>query len=120
MRIRESKEDYLEIILVLTREKGDVRSIDIVNELGFSRPTVSIAMKKLREEGLVFMDEDSYIYLTPAGQEIAEFTYEKHNIIAKALMDLGVSQKTAYTDACHIEHCISQETFEKLKERWSD
>lgn len=116
MRIKESAENYLETILILKRKNGNVRSIDIANELEVTKPSVSVAMKSFREEGYITVDENGGIELTEKGMEIANRVYEKHEIIAKALMAIGVSEKTAYEDSCKIEHDISNETFEKLKE----
>lgn len=116
MIIKESGENYLETILMLTKEKGYARSIDIANELGFAKPSVSVAMKHFREEGYIETDKDGRITLTEKGLEVAEMVYERHQIIAKALMALGVDEKTAYDDSCKIEHDISQTSFEKIKE----
>lgn len=116
MIIKESAENYLETILMLKRRTGFVRSIDIANELNFSKPSVSIAMKHFREDGYIVIGEDGGINLTDKGMEIAERVYERHNIIARALMALGVDEKTAYEDSCKIEHDLSQQTFEKIKE----
>ncbi len=115
MRIKESAENYLETILILKKKNGNVRSIDIANELEVTKPSVSVAMKSFREEGYITVDENGSIELTEKGMEIANRVYEKHKIIAKALMAIGVSEKTAYEDSCKIEHDISNETFEKLK-----
>ena len=115
MRIKESAENYLETILILKKEKGNVRSIDIANDLGVTKPSVSVAMKSFREEGYITVDENGGIALTEKGMEIANRVYEKHKIIAQALMAIGVSEKTAHEDSCKIEHDISNETFEKLK-----
>ena len=115
MKIHESAEDYLEMILVLKRKKGVVRSIDIAREMNFSKPSVSIAMKKLREDGLIEISEGHEIDLTPAGQEIAERSYERHIVLSQVLMKLGVDETTAVKEACRIEHVISQDSFEKLK-----
>lgn len=115
MRIKESAENYLEAILMLQKTKGNVRSIDIANYLGFSKPSVSVAMKSFREDGYTDVDAEGNITLTKKGMEIATKMYERHQIIAKALMLLGVSEKTAYEDSCKIEHDISSESFEKLK-----
>ena len=115
MKIKESAENYLETILMLKKEKGYVRSIDIANDLGVTKPSVSVAMKAFREEGYITVDETGGITLTEKGMEIANKVYEKHEIIAKALMAIGVSEKTAYEDSGKIEHDISNETFEKLK-----
>ena len=116
MKIKESAENYLEAILMIKREKGNVRSIDVANELGFSKPSVSVAMKNFREEGYITIDSDGSISLTKKGLEIAERVFERHNVIAKALIALGVDEETAFEDSCKIEHDISQQTFEKLKE----
>ncbi len=115
MKIHESAEDYLEMILVLKRKKGAVRSIDIAREMNFSKPSVSIAMKKLREEGLITIGEDHEIELTPEGEQIAETIYERHVVISRILMKIGVDETTAVKEACRIEHVISQDSFEKLK-----
>lgn len=116
MKIHESAENYLESILILKNKNGYVRSIDIANELGFSKPSVSVAMKSFREEGYVLVDESGNISLTEKGMEIATYVYARHNIIAKALMAIGVSEEVAYADSCKIEHDISRETFEKITE----
>ena len=116
MVIKESAEDYLESILVLKNQKGFVRSIDIANDLGVSKPSVSVAMKNFREEGYITVDEDGYIDLSEKGLEIAKRVYERHEIISEALMTLGVSRETALDDSCKIEHVISEESFLKIKE----
>lgn len=116
MIIKESGEDYLEAILVLKKSKGLVRSIDVANELKVTKPSVSVAMKHFREEGYVVTDENGYLNLTEKGLKIAQNVYERHEIIAKALMALGVCKETALEDSCKIEHVISNESFEKLKE----
>lgn len=115
MKIQQSAEDYFETIYVLTKKKGSVRAIDIVNEMGFSKPTVSVALKKFRENGFVTVDADGRVELTEQGLRIAEKTYEKHLTLADALLKLGVSEEIAYQDACRIEHCISDETFSAIK-----
>lgn len=115
MKIQKSAEDYFETIYILKKRNGSVRAIDIVNEMGFSKPTVSVAMKKFRENGFVTVDSDGKIELTKQGQFIAEKTFEKHTVIAEALMLLGVSEETAYEDSCRLEHCISDESFEAIK-----
>ncbi len=115
MKIYESAEDYLEMILVIKRKKGTVRSIDIAREMNFSKPSVSIAMKKLLQDGLISVNPSREIDLTPAGREIAERIYERHIIISEILMKLGVEETTAVKEACRIEHVISQDSFEKLK-----
>lgn len=116
MKIQRSAEDYFETIYILKKRNGSVRAIDIVNEMGFSKPTVSVAMKKFRENGFITVDKDGQISLTQQGLFIAERTFEKHNVIARALLMLGVSEETAYEDACRIEHCISDESFTAIKD----
>ena len=103
---------------MLKKRIGQVRSIDIVREMDFSKPTVSVAMKRFRENGYITMDREGYITLTPKGQEIAERIYERHEVIAEILMKLGVPEKTAYEDSCRIEHDLSDETFAKIKEHY--
>ena len=116
---KESIEDYLEKILMLEKDKDLIRAIDLATFMNFSKPSVSVALKKLKSYGYVTVDEESgAIKLTKEGRKIAEATYERHEIIAHTLMDLGVSENTAYEDACAIEHIISEETFKKLKERY--
>ena len=116
MTIKESGENYLESILMLKHQKGNVRSIDIARHLQVSKPSVSIAMKSLREEGYITVDDLGSISLTEKGLQIALKMYERHQIIASALMALGVPEKTAYQDSCKIEHDISQESFHKIRE----
>ena len=116
MHVYESAEDYLEAILVIQRRRGAVRSIDIANELGFSKPSVSVAMKKLRESGYIEMELDGQIRLLPAGAEIAERIYERHRTLTDFFVYLGVSEEVASADACKVEHDLSGETFEKIKE----
>jgi Mn-dependent DtxR family transcriptional regulator len=113
---KQSSEDYLERILML-REKGTdpIRAIDIANSFNYSRASISIALKKLLDEGLVVLGEHSAILLTEKGEAVAKGTYEKHLIIGKALREIGVPDEVAYEDACKIEHVISEETFEALK-----
>lgn len=115
MKIKESAENYLEAILMLKTKQGHVRSIDVANHLGFSKPSVSVAMRSFREEGYITVDEDGGLSLTEKGMAVAEKVYERHQIIAKALMALGVDEDTAYQDSCKIEHDISEDTFEKIK-----
>ena len=116
MIIKESAENYLESILVIKKQRGTVRSIDIANDLGVSKPSVSVAMKNFREEGYITVDENGYIDLTEKGLEIANRVYERHEIISEALIALGVSRETALDDSCKIEHVISEESFLKIKE----
>lgn len=115
MHVYESAEDYLEAILVIYKRRGLVRSIDIANELGFSKPSVSVAMKKLRESGYIEMDPSGFIRLLPAGQEIAESIYERHQTLTDFFVHLGVDKETAAADACRVEHDLNAITFEKLK-----
>lgn len=115
MKRQESIEDYLETILVLTNRLGIVRSIDIVNDMGFTKPSVSVAMKNLREKDLIIMDSNGYITLTAEGQRIAECVYERHTVLTEALVAIGVPEEIAKEDACRIEHDIRPETFEKIK-----
>ncbi len=116
MNYNESSEDYLEAILMLREQLGKVRSIDIVYKLGYSKPSISIAMKKLREKGLVNMDADGYITLTDEGLKIARHTYTRHKVLTSFFENIGVNPKTAENDACKIEHDISDETFKRLRE----
>lgn len=120
MNIFETGENYLETILILSKGSRHVRSIDVVNELGLSKPTVSVAMKKLREDGYVSVDADGYITLEPKGIEIAEKMYERHVTIAKILMSMGVDRDTALTDSCKIEHDISEKSFDCMKEYFKE
>ena len=115
MSIHESAENYLETILMLSLKNPMVRSIDIVNELEYTKPSVSIAMKNLRENGCIEMDSDGYITLTTKGKDIAESVYEKHKLLTQWLMFLGVDKITAAEDACKIEHVISAESFDAIK-----
>ena len=115
MVIQESAENYLEAILMIKLRKGEVHSVDIAAELGFSKPSVSVAMKNFRQNGYITMDEHGHIELTATGMEIAERIYERHQLITALLMKLGVAEDIAREDACRIEHDISNETFEALK-----
>ena len=114
----ESSEDYLERILMLTQKNGTVRSIDIANDMGFSKPSVSIAMKKLKAKDYIEIDDNGVITLTAQGLAIAEYILNKHNFLKKLLISIGVSPETAEDDACKIEHEISDETFQRLVERF--
>lgn len=115
VHIHESAENYLETILILKQKNGLVRSVDIANYLSITKPSVSVAMKAFREEGYVHMDESGFISLTQRGLAIAEKIYERHQVIAQALMSLGVSESVAYADSCKIEHDISDESFAQIK-----
>ena len=115
MVVQEAAEMYLETILVLEGRLNGVHAVDIAAEMGYSKPTVSEQMKRLRENGYIEVDEEQHITLTAAGREIAERVYERHNVIAEIFMDLGVCRETAYRDACRVEHYISQETYDCMK-----
>lgn len=119
MKVHESAENYLETILILSQKNGNVRSIDIANELAFSKPSVSVAMKNLRNAGHILVDQDGYITLTKSGRQIAETIYERHMLISDWFIQLGVSEKTAREDACRIEHVISAESFDAIKKHVS-
>lgn len=115
MKIQQSAENYLETIYMLSQKSGSVRSIDIANELGFSKPSVSVAMKNLRENGFIDVMGDGSIILLAPGKEIAERLYSRHMILTEALISLGVSRETASEDACKIEHILSEESFNSIK-----
>lgn len=115
LKVQESAEMYLETILVLSQKKPEVRSIDIVGELDYKKSSVSVAMKKLRENGFIEMDEDGYITLTEKGREIAETIYDRHTFLSKWLIHLGVDKAIAIEDACRMEHVISPESFNAIK-----
>ncbi|WP_034599454.1 metal-dependent transcriptional regulator [Lacrimispora aerotolerans] len=115
-KIQESAENYLETILMLHKKNGNVRSIDIAGELEFSKPSVSVAMKNLRENGYIEVDENGYITLLEEGQEIAERMYERHTLLSDWLISLGVTPKIAIEDACRVEHVISAESFAAIKD----
>ena len=116
----ESSEDYLERILMLTQKNGSVRSIDIANDMGFSKPSVSVAMKKLKAKGYISVDDNGVITLTEEGHQIAEYVLNKHNFLRDFLVSIGVSPEIAEDDACKIEHEISDETFQRLSERFKN
>lgn len=115
MNIHESAEDYLEAILILRERQGAVRSIDVVRQLELTKPSVSVAMKRFRENGYIEMDTDGFITLLPPGEEIAQRIYGRHKLLTQFLMALGVSEEAAAADACKMEHDLSDETFEKIK-----
>lgn len=117
MHIYESAEDYLEAILMLQEKNGHVRSIDVANMLNFSKPSVSIAMKKLRENGYIAVDGEGNLTLLEPGREIAERIYSRHRLLTHFFMQLGVDEKTAAEDACKAEHILSEQTLEKIRER---
>lgn len=115
MKIQESAENYLETILILGQKKGNVRSIDIAHELEFKKPSVSVAMKNLRQNGFIEVDDSGFITLTASGRQIAESIYERHLLFSRWLTELGVNEKTAAEDACKMEHVLSAESFEAIK-----
>lgn len=118
MAIQESGENYLEAILILKEKNGYVRSIDIAHMLGFSKPSVSRAMSILKKDGYIEIDGLNQILLTESGRKVAETIYERHQVITKFLMSIGVDEETAAKDACRIEHVISPISFEKIKEKF--
>ncbi|MBQ7574278.1 MAG: metal-dependent transcriptional regulator [Clostridia bacterium] len=120
MKVNESAENYLESILMIKNDKGYVRSVDVANKLSFTKASVSVAMKSFRESGFIIVDRDGNIELTDEGLKIAESVYERHRVIATALMAIGVSDDIAYKDACMVEHDISEETLLRLKEYLSN
>lgn len=115
MKIYASGEDYLEAVLVLQKEKGMVRSVDLARHMGFSKPSISHAVGVLKNGGFLTVDEDGYLHLTEDGREVAEKIYEWHQFFTEQLVAVGVDRETAERDACRIEHAISEETFQKLK-----
>ncbi|GFI15128.1 transcriptional regulator MntR [Lachnospiraceae bacterium] len=115
MHNNESAENYLETILILSKKRPVVRSVDIAEELGFKKSSVSVAMKHLREKEHITVTREGFIYLTDAGREIAEMIYERHELITRWLVALGVDEQIAAQDACKIEHDISRESFEAIK-----
>lgn len=115
IKILESSENYLETILMIQQKKGSVRAVDIANELSFSKASVSVAMKNLRENGYIFVEQSGNITLLDKGREIAESVFEKHKVISALLTRLGVPPEIATKDACRIEHVLSPETFQALK-----
>ena len=115
MAVSEAIENYLETILVLSKKKPELHAVDICAELGYSRPTLSVVLKKMRDEGLIIVDNLNHIAMTEKGRQIAEAVYERHTILAKMLMSFGVSEEAAHRDACKMEHAISDESFQALK-----
>ena len=116
MKLHASGEDYLEAILMLQKKQGMVRSVDVARHLEVTKPSVCHAVATLRDGGFLVMDEDFFLHLTDLGQEIAEQIYEKHRFFTARLIEVGVDPKTAEQDACRIEHVISEESFQRLKE----
>ena len=119
MKIQQSAENYLETIHILQKNKGSCRSIDIANELGFSKPSVSVAMKNLRENGYIDVMGDGNIVLLKPGKKIAEELFERHTMLTKCLTAIGVPEEIAVEDACRIEHVISKESFEAIKKSFN-
>ena len=115
MPIHESGENYLEAIYMLAQKQGSVRSIDVVNHLGFSKPTVSVAVHTLERNGFLTIGQEGHLHLTDAGLEIAERIYERHRVLSSILMRLGVPEQVALEDACKLEHDLSDVSFEKIK-----
>jgi Mn-dependent DtxR family transcriptional regulator len=118
MAVTEAVENYLETILILSKKQPDIHAIDICSYLGYSRPTVSIVLKKMKDDGLVHVDADNHITLTSAGKKVAENIYERHTILSDFFVYLGVQRDVATEDACKMEHDISDETFELLKKHY--
>ena len=116
MILHESAEDYLETILILKQRQGSVRSIDVVNEKGYSKPSVSVAMKKLRQSGHITVDGDGCNSLTESGAQVADRVYRRHLLLTRFFVTLGVDEATAAADACKIEHDLSEETFDRILE----
>ena len=119
MKLRASGEDYLETILVLHKKTGMVRSVDVARHMGVSKPSVCVAVNTLKDGGFLTMDEDHFLHLTDVGREVAEQIYEKHRFFTDRLIEVGVDPETAERDACRIEHVISQESFEHLKDAYN-
>ena len=115
MIIRASGEDYLEAVLMLQKKKGMVRSADLARHMGYSKPSISHAVGVLRNGGFLTMDEDGFLHLTDVGQKVAEKIYERHQFFTQWLIDAGIDPETAEQDACRMEHTISQESFEKIR-----
>ena len=115
MNVNESAENYLETILMLSKKLPVVRSVDVANELGFKKSSVSIAMKNLREKNHITVTDAGYIYLTESGKEIADMIFERHELLSSWLVSLGVPENIASEDACKVEHVISKETFDAIK-----
>lgn len=116
MSLLESGENYLETILMLSKTQKDIHAIDVVNHLGFSKPSVSIMLKKLKDTGYILIDENSHIHLTDEGQKVAEKIYDRHTCLTDFFIKIGVDSFTAEKDACKIEHDLSEKTFQAIKE----
>ncbi len=115
MAVSEAIENYLETIYILSLQKEYTHAVDVCNYLSYSRPTVSVVLRQMRENGLVTVNEDNHIFLTPEGKAIAVRIYERHNVLSRLLMEIGVPKETALHDACKIEHDLSNESFEAIK-----
>ena len=120
MHPNESREDYLEAILILSNEKEEIHAIDLCNQLGFSKPSVSIALKKLISDGTIYIDESHHIHLTESGLKIANNVFERHVILKEAFISLGISEDIAIEDACRVEHDLSDESFEAIKNHFNN
>ena len=116
MQVGETIENYLETIFMLLQKQDSIRSIDVVNEMGYSKPTISVMMKQLREGSFIEIDESGYITLTNIGQDIAKRIYERHVLLTEILIKLGVTEEVAHEDACKVEHQLSKESFARIKE----
>lgn len=114
----ESQENYIETIHILSKQKPVVRAVDIANELNFKKPSVSIAMKSLKQQNLIRITDEGYIYLTDSGMKIAKKIYERHQVLTDSLIRLGVPEDIAEEDACRVEHVISEKTFQAIKKHW--
>ena len=115
MNLLESGEDYLEAILMLSTKQKDVHAIDVANELNFSKPSVSIALKKLKEGGYIDIDEHNHLHLTDSGMEVAQKIYERHILLTQILIELGVDSEVAAKDACKLEHDLTTQSFQAIK-----
>ena len=118
MKIHASGEDYLEAVLMVQKEKGMVRSVDLARHMGYSKPSISHAVGVLRNGGFLMMDKDGFLHLTDVGQEVAEKIYERHQFFTQWLLDAGIDQETAEQDACRMEHTISQKSFEQIRKTY--
>ncbi len=116
MNHNESIEDYLETILVLSKQKPVVRSVDIANEMGFKKPSISVAVKNMKAKGYILVSDEGYITFTETGRKLAKKVYERHEFFTEWLIGLGVDKKTASEDACNIEHVISEKTFKAIRD----
>jgi len=120
MHVEETLENYLETIYILKNSLGRIRAIDLSGEMKLSKPTISVALKKFKEQGYIEADEDGYISLNPTGLSIAEKIYERHTVLTKFLMNIGVSENNAKEDACKLEHDMGDETFDAIKKHFNE